>query len=234
MEKNLLNTKWLGTICVVVVSFIFAYLACGYAANAIKTLMPTFVEEASQFLPITVENGAIVEPKDTLISKSYGVGDKTFNVVLDTRVDEISVEDLGNQGIYFSRKFIYGVKSDRTEVRSLSDMSNMTIDQDMLLQGAEWMENKSGGYIFASLFFGLLIYFSLAILLYTIVLHLVVGIAMKVGFGRTLRVTTLGYLALFIIGAFTVSIGVIVTFILLLGINCLVAKYFPQKTAETA
>lgn len=234
MDKTLLNTKWLGTICVVVVSLIIAFMASSYTVSALKTIMPTVVTESADFLPITVENGAIVAPKDTLISKTYGEGDNVFSVVLDTRTDELSAADITNQGVYVSRKFIYGVKSDKTEVRSLSQVSNITLDQEMLQQGAEWTEKHSGGYIFAAIFLSLLIYISLAILIYAALVQLFLGLAMKVGFGRTLRVTTLGYLALFIIGAFAIPTGFIVTLVLLLLANYLVAKHYPQKAEEAA
>ena len=234
MEKTLLNTKWLGTICVVAVAFIFSFLASNYASTAIRAFMPTFVTEASQFLPITVEKGTIVEPKDTQIKKNYGTADSPFVVMLDTNADELTSADLTAQGLYISRKFIYGVKSDKTEVWGLDKLSDMTINQELLQQGAEWVEQKSGGYAFAILFISILLYIPFAILLYAAVIQLIIGMALKVGFGRTLRVTTLGYLALFVIGAFTVSIGIIVTFILLLGANWLTAKYYPQSTAEAA
>lgn len=232
MEKTLLNTKWLGTICVVVVSLLIAFMASSYTVNALKTIMPTVVTESADFLPITIENGTIVEPKDTLISKSYGSDNNSFSVVLDTRTDELSAADITTPGVYASRKFIYGVKSDRTEVRSLSEVSNITIDQEMMQSGAEWVENHSGGYIFVVLFLSLLIYICFAILLYAALAHLLVGMAMKVSFGRTLRVTTLGYLALFLIGAFTISTGVIITFVLLLLANYVTAKLYPQKVEE--
>ena len=234
MDKTLLNTKWLGTICVVVVSLVIALMAGSYTINALKTIMPTVVTETADFLPITIENGAIVEPKDTVISKSYGKGNNTFSVVLDTRTDELSAADITTPGVYASRKFIYGVKSDRTEVRSLSEVSNITIDQEMMQSGADWIENHSGGYIYVTMFLSLLAYICFAILIYAALVQLFLGMALKVGFGRTLRVTTLGYLALFIIGAFAIPTGFIVTLVLLLLTNYLVAKHYPQKAEDAA
>lgn len=234
MEKTLLNTKWLGATCVVLVSFIFSYLACNYAVKAMNTFMPTVVTEVSQFLPITVENGAIVEPKDTLISRNYGNDERPYMLVLDTRTDELNAENIKNQGLYISRKFIYAIARDKTEIRSLSSFANMTIDQEMLVQGAEWLEQKSSGYIFGFLFISLLLYLSIVILLYAAVVHLLLNTMQKVEFKRTLRVTTLAYLGLFIICTFTVSIGFIVTFILLFGANYLTAKYIPQNVPEKA
>ena len=42
-----------------------------------------------------------------------------FNVVLDTRVDEFEASKLSNNGLYVSRKYIYGVSPQKTEIRSL-------------------------------------------------------------------------------------------------------------------
>lgn len=234
MEKTLLNTKWLGALSVAVVAFIFSFMVKNYAINAISAFMPTVVTEAAQFLPITIKNGAITEPKNALISKNYGNEQNPIMVVLDTRTDELSAENLKDQGVYISRKFFYGVSTEKTEIRSLSLLSDMTIDQQMLVQAAAWLEQYSGGYIFVTCFIALLIYFGCAILLYAALAHLIVGMAMKVGFSRTLRVTTLGYLALFIISSYTVSISFIITLVVLLGVNYLTAKYVPQQTADAA
>lgn len=230
MKKFLLDTKWIGALSIFIVSFVFAYLASGYAVKAIKAVSPTVVTEASQFLPITIENGAISEPKDTVISKNYGNEAAPLMVVLDTRVDEFSSDDIKNQGMYISRKFIYGVSTQKTEIRSFDSVPNMTIDRQLLIQGADWLETKSGGYIFAAILLSLIIYIGCAVLIYAAIIHLLVGKAMKVSFGRSLRVTTLGYLVLFILATTVVSIGIIVTFVLLAVINYCVDKCYPQKT----
>lgn len=230
MKKFLLDTKWIGALSIFIVSFVFAYLASGYAVKAIKAVSPTVVTEASQFLPITIENGAISEPKDTVISKNYGNEAAPLMVVLDTRVDEFSSDDIKNQGMYISRKFIYGVSAQKTEIRSFDSVPNMTIDRQLLIQGADWLETKSGGYIFAAILLSLIIYIGCAVLIYAAIIHLLVGKAMKVSFGRSLRVTTLGYLVLFILATTVVSIGIIVTFVLLAVINYCIDKCYPQKT----
>lgn len=225
MKNFLLEKKWTGVLCTLIVAFAVSYLSSSYAAKFVKAMAPTVVAEASDFLPITLEQGAITEPKETVISKNYGTNTAPILVVLDTRVDELNSTDLQAQGLYISRKFIYGVSSKKTEIRSFADLPDMTINHQMLENGAEWLEKYAGIYAFGILFVTILIYIAIAVLLYSAIIHLIIGKAMKSDFTRTLRVTTLSYLLLFVLGAITVSFGIIITFVLLLFANYAVAKY---------
>lgn len=225
MKDFLLNKKWTGVLCTIFVAFIISVIASNLAVKFVKAIAPTVVAEAADFLPITIEKETIIEPKETVIRKNYGTDSNPIWVVLDTRTDELSSTDLQNQGLYISRKFIYGVSAQKTEIRSFANMPDMTINYQMLSDGAQWMENHAGVYAFSILFISMLIYIGIAVLLYSAIIHLIIGKYLKLEFSQTLRVTTLSYLFLLVIGTLIVPLGIIVTFILLISANYAVAKY---------
>lgn len=233
MKKLLLETKWVGALAVILFALVVSYYVSGWASTFIKQVRPTVVAELSEFLPITLENGEIVNPQGAYIRKTYG---KTYgpqnmpiNIVLDTRSDSLSSDEIREQGLYVSRKYIYAVSKQKTEIRSFEDMPNATIDRQLLEAGADWLEQNAGIYIFGTLFLSLALIMALASLIYAALIQLLIGKMIKVNFARTLRVTTLGYVALAIFGMAVFSVGMIVKFVLLLAANYGVAKYVPQS-----
>lgn len=226
MKKFLLETRWIGVLTVAVFSLIVSYVAANQAALFVKSAAPTIMAEAQYFLPVTIVNGTIVEPKDTVIHKSYAVGksatgeDMSVEVVLDTRTDELSADAINNQGLYFSRKYMYAVSRQKTEIRSLSDFPDMIIDSEMFEAGVKWLEANVNRYLFLAIFAGLLGFFAVAILLYSALSQLLLGKYVSADFSRTLRITTLAYIALTALVWFAgLSIGLIIKFVLILLAN---------------
>lgn len=230
MKKFLLETKGIGALAVVLYALIISYYASDWSAKFLKQIMPTVVAETSDFLPITLENGTIVEPQNAYISKTYGTETKPIYIVLDTRADSFSTDDIKENGLYISRKHLYGITSQKTEIRDFEGMPDMTFDRQLLDDGAQWIEQKSAGYIFGSLFVVLTIYMLSAALLYAALIYLLIGKTLKMEFLQTLRVTALGYVALSIFGVIAFSVGVIATFILLLAANYGVAEYLLPRS----
>lgn len=221
MKKFLLETKWVGLLIAVVFALIVAVIASNQAATFVKVASPYVATEAQEFLPVTLENGTIVEPKDTVIRKTYAAGSSgSFEVVLNTQVDELRTDDIKTPGLYFSRKAMYAVSSQKTEIRSLSDLPDMTIDSEMFEAGVKWLEANVNKYLFLAIFVGLLGFFAVAVLLYSALSQLLLGKLISSDFSRTLRITTLSYIALTAIAWFlSVPIGIIVKFVLILLAN---------------
>ena len=222
---ELINRKWIGVILTVLFSFVVAWISTTTVARYMQAAAPVVSQEAQAFLPITLENGAITEPQNTVIVKEYQLNDSTMKVVLNTEVDELSSDDIKDSGVYFSRKFMYAVSPQKTEIRSLSDMPNMTVDQEMFDTGMKWLEAKVGGYLFATVFIMLLIYIGIAVLIYAGISQLLLGKLTASPFGRTLRITTLGYLVLFIIALISGWLmNILIKLVLLILLN-----YFTNK-----
>lgn len=232
MKKLLLNTKGIGALAVILFALVVSYYSANWASAFIKQVMPTAVTEISDFLPITIENGEIVYPQNAYIRKTYGTQNTAYNVVLNTQVDSLNTDDIKEQGLYISRKYIYAVSTQKTEIRDFEQMPNMTFDRQLLEAGADWMVNKSGIYVFLTLFVSVALFMGLASLIYAALVQLLIGKMLSVDFARTLRVTTLGYVALAIISLAVFSIGIIVKFVLLLAANYLVGKYIPQSAEK--
>ena len=63
-------------------------------------------------------------------------------MVLNTQVDELGVEDIQTPGLYLSRKAVYVVSEDKTELRSLSSVPDVRLDEEKLDAVQQWVEGK--------------------------------------------------------------------------------------------
>ncbi len=229
MKKFLLDTKWIGVGLAVLFSLTIAWITTSKTSLFVKTVTPYIAEEAQAFLPITIEDGAIIEPKDTVISKEYNLNNKTIYVILNTEVDELSADEIKNSGLYFSRKYMYGVTPQKTEIRSLQDLPNITVDSEMFNDGVKWLETHVDGYLFAVIFIMMLAWIGFAVLIYAALSQLLLGRVISSAFTRTLRITTLGYLVLLIIELGTgFGINILIKLVLLLLFNyCINKQFYP-------
>ena len=222
MKELITKNKWFGFVAVVLYALISAFYTVDVVVPFVKEYLPAVTEEAEQFLPITIENNEIVEPANTIISKTYGSGSSEAKVVLDTRVDEFETSALTTQGLYISRKFIYGVSRQKTEIRSLESMKlpNMVISSDVVKSWAAAIEKNVGKYIFGAVFAFMFLFTCAAILLYTVCSHWIVAIWFKQPFSQTLFINTIAYIAIGLLHIFVAfSMGVIVTFVALIAVN---------------
>ena len=231
MKKFLLEQKWIGVGFAIIVSLIIAWVATSKTVGFVQAVSPYISEEAQAFLPVTFENGMITEPQNTIIAKEYKTGDEdnaaVIKVVLNTEVDELSSDDIKDSGVYFSRKYMYAVSPQKTEIRSLSDFPNMTVDHEMFDAGVKWLETKVGNYLFGIIFVMMLSWIGLAVVIYAAISQLLLGKVVPSAFARTLRITTLGYLVLLIIELVTgLGINILIKLVLLVLLNYFINKQF--------
>lgn len=229
MKKYLLETKWVGAGLAVLLSLLASWVISAKISLFIETTTPYVSEQIKGFLPITVENGTITEPQNTVIHKEYALGSETFHVVLNTETDELSSDDIKNSGLYVSRKFMYMVSPQKSEIRSLSTIPNMRFDDELLRTGEEWLQKNVGKYLFIGLFLMLLGTIGIASLIYAGLTQLLIGKAVAADFARTLRITTLGYLVLLTIELFGgLSINMLIKFVLIVLLNYYINKNLYQ------
>lgn len=228
MKKFLIEQKWVGVGLAIIMSLIIAWITTTKTVKFVQAVSPYISEEAKGFLPLTFEDGVITEPQNTVITKEYRYGDNdegVVRVVLNTEVDELSSDDIKDNGIYFSRKYMYAVSPQKTEIRTFEDFPNMTVDQEMFDTGMKWLETKVSGYLFVTVFFMLLAWIGIAVLLYAAISQLLLGRVVPSAFAHTLRITTLGYLALLIIELVTgFSINFLIKLVLLILLNYFINK----------
>ncbi len=222
MKELITKNKWLGFIAIIV----YALIAAGYATHTIvpfvQQYMPAVSEEIKSFLPVTFENGEIVEPQDTVISKEYDVGGDKVKIVMNTGVDEFDTLDLRNQGLYISRKYIYAVSERKTEIQSFEklQMPNMVVNDEIVDLTAAEIEKNIGKYMFVTTFFAFLIFSAIAVLLYTLFMHWIIRIWFKIDFSQTLFVNSVAYVILSLLSLLTpFNIGIIIMFVALIAAN---------------
>ena len=234
MKDFITKNKWLGFIVVI----LYALFAAGYATHMVVPFvhqyMPTVTEEINSFLPVTIENGEIVAPQDTIISKSYDVGGDNIQVVLNTGVDEFETSELKNQGLYVSRKYFYAVSDRKTEIQSLEKLQfpNMVIDSEIVKSAATAVEENLGKYMFLVTFFAFLIFGGLAVVLYTLCMHWIVRLWFRVNFTQTLFVNSIAYVALSLLSLLTpFNIGVVIMFVALIAANVGINSAIKEENA---
>lgn len=221
MKEILLDKKWIGAMALTAFALIVAIFSTNMGVKIINELAPVVEQKVGEFLPITVSDGEIVAPKDTVISKTYGSGINEARVILDTRIDEFETSSLKDRGVYISRKYIYAVSANKTEIRDIANFPNMTIDDEVMSKFFEVIKDKAGYYIFFGVFIMYLGFAACAIGLYTLVMYWPLKALYHGKFECILRINTLAYI---IISALTMLIGfnisIIMTFVLLFGANC--------------
>ena len=211
MKDFLLKTKFLGVALVLIYALVLASLATPTINNLIRTSVPQAAQEIKYFLPITIENGVIVSPENTVLEREFDANGQKVRIVLDTRVDEFAATNLTETGIFISKKYLYAISPQKTEIRSLSQMPNMIIDDEVVDQFADQL--------------GLLIFVSVAILLYTLLLAWPMAAWAKVSFAQTLRVTTVAYVLLAAVSyVLSFNFSIIATLVILAVSNVAVVK----------
>ena len=117
MEK-FLSKKWLGPVTLILYTLCFSLFVVHKITPHLREALPVVIQEAGNFLPMTIQNGQVVQPSDTIISRSYSSEGKTFNIVLDTRTETLDINTLSD-GIYLSKKCFYVVSSEESKVRCM-------------------------------------------------------------------------------------------------------------------
>ncbi len=234
----LLTKKWIGAL-------VFVIFCAGYslymstAVNKVVTdFMPVVKASAVDFLPITIEDGMIVKPENTLIEKTYGDEGEQLKVVLDTRTEEFEPANLTESGIYISRSAVYSVNSAKNEMRinSLRDVPNMVIDEDVLNTVISTAEQYIYPTVFGILVSFFMIWGLIVMGIYSLVLHWIMSAAYKAPYRQTLRLTVYSYVVFSFIGMFVkISSPFMLGFVFALIVNLVVASSLKKQTvAEKA
>lgn len=220
MKNFLLNNKWLGFIALLVYALIASAVVSKAGIALVEQYTPVVTAEAAQFLPITLQAGEIVAPQNTVISQAYDVDDNgmKFNVVLNTTRDEFEATSLTEPGLYVSKKFIYGVNWQKTEIHSLKEFPDGTLDKETMDEGAELFVKNTQKYMFPLYAVIALIGAMIALLIYTVLIHWLMAIMFKVNFGQTLRINTLIYAVVSVIAVLS---GMYIGWLMMLGLMLL-------------
>lgn len=230
MKEILLNKKWVGAAVLLLYVLAVSAFFTNFGVKFVKQAAPMVERELVDFLPITIADGEIIEPKDTVITKTFGQGNDENKVVLDTRVDEFETSELKNKGLYVSRKYIYLVSNLKTEIRDMKEFPNMVIDEEVLHDVADLLTEKAGKYIFLGVFIMFWIFAAAAIGLYTLAMHWALAGLFHNPFAQTLRINTFAYIAVSVLTMIAgFNIGIIATFVILGAVNYAVNKWLQEE-----
>lgn len=228
----LLKKTGIGFLLMLLLAVVISVTIAQSGEEAYIFVKPKIQQEASAFLPIVFENGAIAEPKDAVISRSFSEGNKTYNFVLNTQVDVLDTSTLDN-GLYVTRTNLYAVDTEKgqTKIQTLSNMPNMVITNEVVKL---FFENAAK-YVYPTIFVIALVimiaFWYVAILLYTAVMYLPFSKFFNNDFAQTFRVNQLVYLALTAISYFFgTSVKIILTLGLMLAVNYCVNKALAKKS----
>ncbi|MBO4294875.1 MAG: DUF1189 family protein [Alphaproteobacteria bacterium] len=102
--------------------FGLAVFAALYSALGAYQILPRIVPHiqnfADTFLPLKIENGAIVLPQNTVIEKTYHLNGDPIVVKLDTTQDLLDSAQ-SQPGIYLTRSYLYSVTDQRVQRQNL-------------------------------------------------------------------------------------------------------------------
>lgn len=234
MKEFITQNKWMGFVAVLVYAVFMAVYATQAVVPVAKEYIPVVAKEVDQFLPITIENGEITEPVDTVISKTYGSDGDEAKVILDTRVDEFETSELEATGLYISKKYVYGVTPQKTEIRSFANMQlpKVVINSENLKIFSEAVERNLGRYVFGGVFVFLFLAAIISILLYTVCMHWIIAIWFKTPFSQTLFINSLAYVIFALLGFFSpINLGVLVSFVAYIAVNVGVCSTLKNQEA---
>lgn len=220
MKELFIDKKWVGAILLVIYSLFGSLYMTRGLNDIIHQSAPMIVQEVEEFLPITIEGGKIVAPENVVISKNYGTAKNAASIVLNTKVDEFDAADLNKIGVYISKKYIYIVQANKTEIHKISEFPNITINRELLNNIVYYIDQNAGRILFFISFFGILLITMLMITIYTALIHWLMALLFKAPLTLTLRLNTLGCIAIPLLGYLTpIKLGLFASLIALLVLN---------------
>ena len=234
--KKFLTKKWLAPIVLFAYVLTLSLFLVNKITPSLKELLPVVIQESDAFLPITIQNGEIVEPVNTVINKSYSNNGETFNITLDTRTEKLDLNSLSNEGIYLSKKCIYMVSKEETRVRCLSSSQSqepIVITKETVERLADYLNKHMGTFL--GVFFAVILFvvLYLIILFYTIIMHWIVALLTKTTFGQTLFINTFVYIGCNLVEIFySINIGFWLKVILLICFNFIICKSVKKDEME--
>lgn len=205
--KFLLTAKWLGAAVFILMCLANSLYFSGAVGEVMNTYLPIVKNNAADFLPITIEDGMIAKPENTLIEKTYGDGNSKFKVVLDTRTEEFEPSTFKESGLYISRSAVYTYNANKNETRinGLRDVPNMVIDKEVTDAFFNGAEHYIIPLFFGFTLLGLILYGLIIMGIYSLVLHWIMSAVYKAPYRQTLRVTLYSYVFISILGMLNVA-----------------------------
>ena len=108
------NAKGIGALWIFLLAILVAFSSAQKAKLFLPSAVPHIQAFADTFFPIKIKNGKMVTPENTIISKTYYIGDDPLIITLDTTRDLLS-DNNPKTGLYFTRSYLYSVAEDKIQ-----------------------------------------------------------------------------------------------------------------------
>ena len=200
------NGRGLGFLPILTGSILLSIILTLFAYTTFKDVLPN-VPELKPILPITFKDNAIVDPIDQKKETSIKRGDIEYKIVLDTRTDELSEDDLKEPGLYLSRRYFYSIDVENKSLNRYSfEVGSAVFNESSLLKTLDNI------YFYMSVSFFIAISLLLFIFLFFMSFFLMLTLSFfkvkdEISSGAKMRLNALAVLvaALFVVGYFLIS-----------------------------
>lgn len=113
------NAKGVGALWIFLLATVVAFSSAYWAKKFLPIAIPHVQEFTDTFFPIKVENGKVLVPYDTIISKTYHVGNFPLIMTLDTTKDFLPADEK-RIGLYLTRSYLYSIDGDTIQRHTLN------------------------------------------------------------------------------------------------------------------
>lgn len=145
LYQYILHGEGLGIKFLLILPLVFAIFFASMAKIKGVDLIPYAQDIADQMLPIKVENGEVVEPRNTIKTAKLHFNEHTESInlpiVIDTRIDTLDVSHLKG-GIYLTQKNLYTVNAQKREIKILPLENSFELPKadysDLFLSALNW------------------------------------------------------------------------------------------------
>ena len=185
----ILRGKGRGFLPLLTGSLLLSILFSLFVHAHMDMLLPLTAADLRPIVPITFENGVIVEPIDQLKKTTVKRDHIEYAIVLDTRADEIDRKELDQTGIYLSRRYFYVVDGQQINRQSFNDLSAV-VDEANLEQSFEKVHFYAVVAIFIFTALGLFVFF-LFMMLFLLITLLLMGVAKRLTWSARMRLNSL-------------------------------------------
>ena len=232
----IIKGQGLGVKYILLASVIISFIFSAYIRINGAELVPYANDIINQMLPLKIENGVVVEPKNTIRVAQLKSGDVSvpLPIVLDTTIDTLNT-DHAAQGFYLTRTAFYVINDNEVRMHSLDEDVDLVQDDysNDIKSALTW---TAVSLFFLGILFIFVTYFIAAIFYALCAQLLGLLFRKKYSFDLRMRLSVLCFLAVyilyFILSLCGLSSGRLVFFITTLVLQALVIYKLPVVQNE--
>lgn len=231
IANYIVSGKGIGALVLLAFAFIAALYFSIWSKVILSDSIPHMQQIADEVLPITVENGKVVIPENTIkeIDLLGSENDVPFPFVIDTTRDTIETQNL-TPGLYLSRSYFYSVSGNKTETYKLkNNFSLPRKDYTPLFQSSiKWLVvfmaiAGTGGFFL--LFFILTLFYAFCANLAALIDKKKLSFEVRMRLSTVIFITV--YLFSTILGRAGLNLNMAAFFLIVVILQVIAVKYLP-------